>query len=472
MISFSPGTYLRGTSLLVEFYVVHLFTLLSLPEWILNHDKLHRILETHIKKKQEDSKHCGPLKLTVSNRARDSYNGAYTELKNKFRALHRKKPRITLSSSKDEGSSKTSFCTKAICGSRKSDPILLHSPIGYRKQLFLLVCIRFLSIAAAYLGSVKGTLALSSLQFLLAPYSLCISAALLVALAPPIYLAHFIVHVPLSFLSARVLREAAPFVTGPIASVLNFGITPGFILGFLFIDQLTCAYCYFVNPRVVDVGSQKLLVHVLWGFVNCKTMSIVLFLLMWRSGATFSILPLALDMAFGITRRVGYVIANLSATWASLFYHQHRLSHLPTVYEHAHKLHHYLHGSTAFDAHVYGNGMPEEWCYLWIEIVASLYVGIPPPTLNPHVLYLSWTNKVGHSENVEDDGGCNFHTDHHVRSSKNFGIFDALLDMYFETAVQSECYELCDAGRKWKIKKEQKKSEDDGTSTVFLLSAA
>ena len=30
--------------------------------------------------------------------------------------------------------------------------------------------------------------------------------------------------------------------------------------------------------------------------------------------------------------------------------------HLPRVYEEAHKFHHYLHGSTAFDAHIYGSG--------------------------------------------------------------------------------------------------------------------
>ena len=45
------------------------------------------------------------------------------------------------------------------------------------------------------------------------------------------------------------------------------------------------------------------------------------------------------------------------------------------VYEHAHKLHHYLHGTLSFDAHIFGNGMPEEFCFLLLELLAgSWYV--------------------------------------------------------------------------------------------------
>ena len=41
------------------------------------------------------------------------------------------------------------------------------------------------------------------------------------------------------------------------------------------------------------------------------------------------------------------------------------------VYEHAHKLHHYLHGTLSFDAHIYGNGMPEEFFILLLELLAG-----------------------------------------------------------------------------------------------------
>ena len=67
---------------------------------------------------------------------------------------------------------------------------------------------------------------------------------------------------------------------------------------------------------------------------------------------------------------------------------------MPLVYEHAHKAHHYLHDSTAFDAHIYGSGAPEEYHTLMVEVVTSL-LGGTPPSLAFHTLYTSWTNKVG-----------------------------------------------------------------------------
>ena len=45
------------------------------------------------------------------------------------------------------------------------------------------------------------------------------------------------------------------------------------------------------------------------------------------------------------------------------------------VYEHAHKLHHYLHGTNAFDAHIYGNGMPEEFFFLVLELCMAIFAG-------------------------------------------------------------------------------------------------
>ncbi len=64
------------------------------------------------------------------------------------------------------------------------------------------------------------------------------------------------------------------------------------------------------------------------------------------------------------------------AHWSELFYLQHRLAHLPRVYEHAHKAHHYLHDTTAFDAHLYGSGQAEEWACLMLELGAVLAFGV------------------------------------------------------------------------------------------------
>ena len=74
---------------------------------------------------------------------------------------------------------------------------------------------------------------------------------------------------------------------------------------------------------------------------------------------------------YKVTERLAYTVSRQWAHWLELFYHQHRMAHLPKgidkktnlceiyplplkVYEHAHKLHHYLHGTLAFDAHIYG----------------------------------------------------------------------------------------------------------------------
>ena len=56
------------------------------------------------------------------------------------------------------------------------------------------------------------------------------------------------------------------------------------------------------------------------------------------------------------------------------------------MYEHAHKLHHYLHGTLSFDAHIYGNGMPEEFFFMLLEVLAGTVYGITPATLNKLIL--------------------------------------------------------------------------------------
>ena len=65
------------------------------------------------------------------------------------------------------------------------------------------------------------------------------------------------------------------------------------------------------------------------------------------------------DAVLGISPAVGRVFSKLTMHWAALFYHMHRIAHLPGVYDQAHKAHHYLHDATAFDAHLYGSGAPE-----------------------------------------------------------------------------------------------------------------
>ena len=48
--------------------------------------------------------------------------------------------------------------------------------------------------------------------------------------------------------------------------------------------------------------------------------------------------------------------------------------------------------------------------------------GIVPTTLGPHVLYLSWTNKISHTQQPDGSNGNNHHSDHHLRPNRNFGV--------------------------------------------------
>ena len=41
-----------------------------------------------------------------------------------------------------------------------------------------------------------------------------------------------------------------------------------------------------------------------------------------------------------------------------------------------------------------------------------------------------------------DQGGSNFHANHHLRHLKNFGIYNCLMDMYFGTAIYNDEYEV------------------------------
>lgn len=482
MIAFSLGTYVRGTALLFEFFFYHMVTLTSLPEWMIGYDELMRRLKEEKgsgASEKKKSSLTGQISFSVSNEIRDTYNEAFDKLKSQFRALHRKRRHVpeierVEKKSKRSDSCMNSACSGGLCtrGSRMFDPILLHSTDGYRFQLMCLVFVRLLSIGTAYAGSLKWTLIASSLQFLLAPYSFFVSFALLVALTPSIYGAHYLVHIPLRYACAW-LEQKGVFALFIGADVLpRIHTTPLTILTFLVVDQLCCAYCHLFTRQSIPQGSKKLLVHVLWGFFNCKTVYIVLFLHIWRADVTFSFVPLLLDLAFDLTRKADVLLSRLTSSWANMFYHAHRMGHLPTVYGHAHKLHHYLHGSTSFDAHVYGNGMPEEWCYLWIEILGACLFGVPPATINPRVLYLSWTNKVGHTERTEDVGGCNFHADHHIRHSKNFGIFGGVMDMYFGTAVHNDTYMISDGSScVWSIQKKVSSSKQgDSSKTTFTFS--
>ena len=195
--------------------------------------------------------------------------------------------------------------------------------------------------------------------------------------------------------------------------------------------------------------------HMFFGWLNTKSYYLVLFLLIVRTGTTIDAGVLLLDGIpyLSLTPAFARWFSRGTLHWAALFYHQHRVAHVPHVYCEAHRMHHRLHSTTAFDAHVYGSGLPEEWALLLTEAAFALYLGAPPFTFNAAVIEQSWWNKRAHSWTRGDrdgaaDGGQNNHARHHTLHTKNFGIFNIGLDLAFGTAADGADVR---AYRKWAI---------------------
>ena len=252
------------------------------------------------------------------------------------------------------------------------------------------------------------------------------------------------------------------------------------------VDQAVCLYITCWTRGAVRLPAAKLAAHAALGFLNTKTMSLVVLL---HAAALHHRLPLGLCLLEGAvlhaTHRLrwvhhygrdckcedshgklpfGYrhcgnqsirppdtlsiaqlpskVLMGLTMHHSPTFYHQHRMAHLPTVYQHAHKLHHQMHGTTAFDATLYGWGMPEELIILPLELVVLAWAGLPPTLANLHAMAVGLGNKYGHVMLEGDAAIDNFHADHHVIHNKNFGIFHCLLDLYLGTCARREGYPL------------------------------
>jgi len=208
----------------------------------------------------------------------------------------------------------------------------------------------------------------------------------------------------------------------------------------LFVDQAICLACTFRTP----VGASKARPdglkawQIAYGFMNCKTYTLLM-LLQLRDQSAINLLIWSADAALGLSSKVSEWLCTSSVlpNWMVLFYSAHRTCHVPCVYEQAHRFHHYLHDATAFDAHIYGSGLPEEWFLLALEMALGVQ-GVTPMSLGYHVLMQSFSNKVGHTRKENGDGGINHHADHHIAHNKNFGIYTPLTDLLFGTNYPDE----------------------------------
>lgn len=313
--------------------------------------------------------------------------------------------------------------------------------VDFRTKQILFWLVRFASVAAAFAAAedsdtdVRRVLLVSMLQFVVLPYSLSVALGYGLETVFVLYTGPTIVWKVLTALSDAFVPEQYNFAVT---------ITPAFLVAFLVADQLLCAITVFRNPagEVEQMPARRIWQSVWYGFLNCKTYYLVLLPTVY--GTKIAVLPWLVDYFLGLSN---IVTKRTMVYWEVLFYKVHRIGHIPIVYGDAHRFHHHLHDATSFDAHIFGSGAPEEWLILVADILTPRLLGIPPASLGPSVLAVSWYNKWNfHSRMAKPvDDGDNLHVNHHSTHNKNYGItypYDLLFGTAMKTRVRWCGYDI------------------------------
>lgn len=295
--------------------------------------------------------------------------------------------------------------------------------------------VRVLQCFVVYACGWCSGLAVGLLQFLVAPLSLTASF-----IRMQTNISDCILHYVCCGLVAVVLAA-----TGVSTWCPHITINTYFIVLFFTIDFVLNIVVHMNTSETF--GPWRMAIHIVYGTFNTKTYFVVV--LGCLLGFQIDLVLLCLASLLGLAaRRYGLYAGLLRLSgwpcFAICFYVEHRIGHLPVNYQHAHKMHHYLHDSTAFDAHIYGSGMNEEYFWILAEVIPCLLAPnlFFPYFLNLETLYQSWTNKGAHTRSGDGIGaetfGCfdedNYHADHHTLHRANFGSSTGvLLDFYFGT---------------------------------------
>jgi sterol desaturase/sphingolipid hydroxylase (fatty acid hydroxylase superfamily) len=345
-----------------------------------------------------------------------------------------------------------------LAAAMRSDAAALHSDAWpFRWRMLLYLAVRFAAAAALLFGpatsmtppAVGLVLAfVAAAQLALLPRSVFTAVTTLVALGPALFVGPVLVQLGLrwALAAAASLDGGSPFST--MINAATVPVNAPFIAAFVALDLvLSAVLCVWIPghgaPRPValrTVGWSAVI-----GTANSKSYHLLLLGAMARTAGTVGLAAWAIDAALGLSARVCALVNRHRAHWAVLFYHQHRLAHLPRVYADAHKFHHVETRTTAFDAHLYGSGAPEELACLVLELAVTVLGGAVPPFLTSHLLYQSYTNKVGHTERCGsgaaepvDTSGKDAHIGHHRVALRNFGIFNQGLDLALGTCLDRE----------------------------------
>ena len=315
-----------------------------------------------------------------------------------------------------------------------------HAQVDYRVKQILFWLVRFATVATAFQEqedkNLRLVLLVSLLQFVVLPYSLSIALAYGLETVFVAYTGHAIVQSILTALTNAFIPEKYKVV---------ITISPTFLAAFLIVDQLLCVYTLFRTPiglAVEKMPTGRIWQSVWYGFLNCKTYYLILLPITY--GTKIAIIPWTLDYCLGLS---SLITKRTTAYWSPLFYHAHKIGHIPIVYPDAHRFHHHLHDATSFDAHIFASGAPEEWLILLTDIVLAHYLKVCPASLGPSVLAISWYNKWGfHSRKANpNDDGDNFHVNHHSTHVKNIAItypYDLLMGTAMKPRVHWAGYEI------------------------------
>jgi hypothetical protein len=301
-----------------------------------------------------------------------------------------------------------------------------------------LFVVRILTVIAAAIAGFWTMLAISVLQFVVAPYSFFAAVAAWLGILP-YYFIHW------AFFAVIQTGTHVLYSHSPVAArYLQLPITMRFIGGWFIVDQLSCLLLCFWHPvgKPARVAPKRILQSVAYGFLNAKTYWLILLLCLRGFRIDLLAIVIVAFMPAGISRRVTSLLQRLLPRLAVhttfshvMFYHYHRAVHLPGPYNEAHRHHHYLPDATPFDAHQYGSGMPEEWLRLMTETSVALSTGLMPWSFTLGALKQSFANKVSHTRLEGDDPALeNFHVNHHLKHFKNFGYLNFPLDLLFGTA--------------------------------------
>eukprot|EP00927_Polykrikos_kofoidii_P078211 TRINITY_DN75056_c0_g1_i1.p1 TRINITY_DN75056_c0_g1~~TRINITY_DN75056_c0_g1_i1.p1 ORF type:complete len:435 (-),score=41.49 TRINITY_DN75056_c0_g1_i1:69-1280(-) len=246
----------------------------------------------------------------------------------------------------------------------------------------------------------------------------------------------------MTYLPEGVVHHVLLLLLGPLIG----GVGPNFVMDFRLLawliaaDQLLNLAVYLAWSE--PFGPLRLLRHALYGTFDTKLYYVIVFgcLHGLKIDAVLLVVVGIATLASG-RYLVPWLKAKLRVPCSHvLFYMDHRIAHLPVVYQHAHKMHHHLHDTTPWAAHVYGEGMNEHFFLLLLDVLPCLlapsYARIPY-FFSVHLLYISWINKPHHTRlkpGTPYESYANYHSNHHTLHTKNLALNrGALLDFYFGT---------------------------------------